>query len=150
MRHVISVLEGTWCVISSSLPMWLNGDRTQPSFTYTHIKIHGQDVLLDETMYYKNGKCRVITGIDYPRRNKTFGFVWRHKFLPFIKSKWEVVFMNEHEQWAVIYFGATFFTPAGVDIISKGNMTVDQLKRIKAEMLEHPLVKDYALLVRDI
>lgn len=150
MRHALSVLEGTWCVISSSLPIWLKGDKTQPSCTYTHIKIRGEDVLLDETMYYKKGRCHTITGIDYPRRNKTFGFVWRHRFLPFIKSNWEIVFMNEQEQWAVIYFGPSLFAPAGVDIISKGNMSVDLLRRIKQQMQEHPLVKDFADRIHDI
>ncbi len=136
MATILPLLAGQWFIVSTNFPMWLNGNRTDPSFHYTVSERNGQPVLLDEVSYMQNGKQRSIKGIDFPDRKQPGSFTWRGKGLLFLlKSKWQVCLMDEHNEWAVIHFSKTLFTPEGVDIIFRQKQPDESvLKEIKAKM----------------
>jgi hypothetical protein len=100
--------------------MWLKGDKLNPTFNYAIISRKGQKVLSDEVKYFKNNKQKIIKGYDYQDEKDSMAFTWRGKgILSLLKSKWRVALTDPKEQWAVIAFSKTLFTPAGVDIISR-------------------------------
>ncbi|WP_420150841.1 hypothetical protein [Spirosoma sp.] len=121
MTPFIHTLIGTWFICSSNFPMWLKGDKTNPTFTYSITdKKAGVNVLLDEVRYRKAGKVKTLTGFDYQDESDSAAFVWRGKgILSVVRSKWKVVLIDPAGQWAVIWFSKTLFTPEGVDIISR-------------------------------
>ena len=136
MNNLLHILSGTWFIISTNFPMWLKPNIQSPTFNYTLIEKKGTPCLLDEVKYLKNGKVKTITGYDYPDLKNDKAFTWRGKGLLFIaKSRWEVRLIDEKQQWAVIYFSKTLFTPEGLDIISRTS-TLDKttLEDIKVKM----------------
>lgn len=116
----LNQLEGKWYVLRSNFPMWLKGKKINPSFTYT-ITNKGKDtVLLDEVHYQKKSNWKSIVGYDKPTDAQNHSFVWRGKgILGGLKSKWSILFLDSKEQWMIIHFKKTLFTPEGYDVISK-------------------------------
>jgi len=132
----INDLEGKWYINQSNFPMWLKGDRISPSFNYTVIKQKENFYLLDEVSYLKKGKIKYIKGIDKPTNNFNTAFVWRGKgMLHLLKSKWTVLHFDKQQQWAIIYFEKTLFTPAGYDVISRN----EQLSPSLAQEVDNQL-----------
>ena len=64
--------------------------------------------------------------------------------LAIAKSNWEIKLLDEKNEWAVIWFSKTLFTPEGVDIISK-NPKLDNtiLEEIKTQMLNDSILKKH-------
>lgn len=145
MNSLLQLLSGTWFIISTNFPMWLKPNNHNPTFNYTVTERKGNVVLLDEVKYLKKDKPKTITGYDHPDKENKNAFTWRGKGLLIIaKSKWEVRLMDEKNQWAVIYFSKTLFTPEGVDIISrKPNLDRTVLENIKTKMLADSLLKKH-------
>ncbi|MBD2753634.1 lipocalin/fatty acid-binding family protein [Spirosoma validum] len=121
MEIVVQALIGTWFVGSSNFPMWLKGDKINPTFTYSITdKKANTNVLLDEVKYLKRGKPKTLTGFDYQDETDPSTFVWRGKgLLSVVRSTWKVALIDPAGQWAVIWFSKTLFTPEGIDIISR-------------------------------
>ncbi|CCG99638.1 hypothetical protein FAES_1628 [Fibrella aestuarina BUZ 2] len=121
MKTLLHTLVGTWFICGTNFPMWLRGDKTEPTFTYSlTTKRNGTTVLLDEVRYVKNGRSHTITGFDYPDPRDSAAFIWRGKgLLSVLRSHWRVALQDPNGQWAVIWFSKTLFTPEGVDIISR-------------------------------
>lgn len=116
----IEDLVGQWFIHLTNFPMWLKGDKTNPTFNYTLIKRNGINCLSDEVRYQKNGKVKTISGFDYTIDNQPGFFIWRGKgLLALLKSKWSVVHYNKTNEWMLIHFEKTIFTPSGFDIISR-------------------------------
>lgn len=119
-RIALSDLEGKWYINQSNFPMWLKGEKTSPAFNYTIIKKKKGLYLADKVTYQKNGKTKSINGIDKPLDNENREFVWRgNGLLGLLKSKWEILHLDANEQWAIIFFRQTLFTPQGYDVISR-------------------------------
>jgi len=118
--------------------MWLKGDKTHPTFTYTLMEKGGEIGLLDEVTYLKKGKKKQIIGFDRPVDESHMKFIWRGKgLLSLLTSRWEILFFNPDEEWAIIHFEKTLFTPEGYDVISRENvLTSSQQKSIEAKLLE--------------
>ncbi len=116
----LKALEGTWFIHFTNFPMWLKGDKTQPTFNYTIQKRGDTEGLKDVVEYLKKGKKRRIVGFDKPQNTSNTQFVWRGKGLLFLlKSEWQLLYIDPTHTWAVIGFTKTLFTPAGYDVISK-------------------------------
>ncbi|MFD1141536.1 lipocalin family protein [Larkinella insperata] len=143
MKSLLHTLAGTWFICSTNFPMWLKGDKTHPTFTYTVVQKDNDIVLLDEVRYLKNGSSKTLIGYDYPDKTDPMGFVWRGKgFLRIAKSNWKVALLDPAGQWAVIWFSKTLFTPEGVDIISRtAKLSPETLRYIHALMEKDPLLK---------
>lgn len=125
--------------------MWLSGNKTEPTFTYTLSEKRGKAGLTDEVHYKKNGRAKVIKGFDYPDATNERAFIWRgNGLLAIAKSKWEVKLIDTTQGWAVIHFSKTLFTPEGVDVISrKKELDAATLNYIKAAMLKDEVLKKH-------
>ncbi|GAB3343000.1 hypothetical protein GCM10027299_58320 [Larkinella ripae] len=145
MKTLLHTLAGTWFICSTNFPMWLKGDKTGPTFTYTIVQKKNGPVLLDEVKYLKNRKAKTITGFDYPDKTDATTFVWRGKgLLFFAKSTWKVALLDPAGQWAVIWFSKTLFTPEGVDIISRTpRLSSATLEQISALMATDPVLQKH-------
>lgn len=112
--------QGKWFINLSNFPMWTKGNKTHPQFNYQLIQKNGQKLLLDKVAFEKKGKHKTILGTDKALNKQNTQFIWRGKgILKVLKSKWKVVHVDEEQQWMIIYFEKTLFTPAGYDVISR-------------------------------
>lgn len=137
MSHTsIYELAGTWHIIESTFPMWLKGDKLNPTLNYSIAERKGKEAMLDEVKYTKNGKTKTITGYDYPDENSPNTYIWRGKgLLGLLKSEWEVVLADPNGQWLVSWFDKTPFTPEGVEIISrKPTLPAEVIEEIKRKL----------------
>lgn len=145
MNPIFNILSGTWFIISSNFPMWIDGNKTNPTFNYTIAEKNGKTFLIDEVKYSKNGKTKTINGFDYINPNNDKAFTWQGKgFLAIAKSHWEIKLIDEKNEWAVIWFSKTLFTPEGVDIISKKQkLDKSLIEEIKTKMLADSVLKKH-------
>ncbi|MFD2936687.1 lipocalin/fatty acid-binding family protein [Spirosoma flavum] len=153
MTPFIRTLLGTWFVCSTNFPMWLKGDKTNPTFTYSITDKKGEiTVLLDEVKYQKKGKTKTLTGFDYQDQTDSSAFVWRGKgLLSLVRSQWKIVLQDPNGQWAVIWFSKTLFTPEGVDIISRtSQLSAPALKHIKSLMANNPPLAKHLNTMREL
>ncbi len=120
MNLELSDLEGKWYIHYSDFPMWLKGDKLYPTFNYKVGKRDGNAGLHDEVVYEKKGRQKRIVGFDTPTDPGNTTFVWRgNGLLSLLKSKWEILHLDAEQQWAIIHFQKTLFTPEGYDVISR-------------------------------
>lgn len=116
----LQALEGKWYIILSNFPMWLKGDKTNPTFNYKQAERDGVLGLIDEVKYTQNGRQKSINGFDKPLNNENTAFEWRgNGLLSLLSSKWGILHIETTENWAIIYFEKTLFTPKGYDVISR-------------------------------
>lgn len=109
-----SRLAGTWHVVASNFPMWLDGKKTSPTFTYG---VLGGGKLSDTVRYVENGEVGFIEGTDTQAGTH---FTWRGTgLLVFFVSEWDVAAIDPAGAWAVISFSRTLATPEGVDVITR-------------------------------
>lgn len=109
-----SALVGTWHVVASNFPMWLDGTKTKPTFTYGVLP---GGTLSDVVRYEENGAVGYVEGTD--TQDGTH-FTWRGTgALIFFTSEWDVAELDPNGEWAVIVFGRTLATPEGVDVITR-------------------------------
>ena len=152
MNSIFNILSGTWFIISTNFPMWLDGSKTNPTFNYTITEKKGKTFLIDEVKYIKKGETKTIKGFDYLDPNNDKAFTWRGKeFLAIAKSHWEVKLLDDKSEWAVIWFSKTLFTPEGVDIISKKpQLDKSLIEEIKTKMLADSVLKKHVSSLVDL
>lgn len=140
MNEVLQFLTGVWFICATNFPMWLKGDKTEPTF---HYSIRENGILNDEVAYRKNGKEKFIRGFDYQDEEDKNHFVWRGKgLLRLLKSEWQVALRDPEGDWAVIYFSKTLFTPEGVDIVArKKDLSAETIQTIKNKMMQDSTLK---------
>jgi lipocalin len=133
----LEALQGTWYIHFSNFPMWLKGDKTNPTFNYTIEKQDGIEGLKDEVIYLKKGKQKSIVGFDKSTNTTNTQFVWRGRgLLSLLKSKWQVLYVDPTNTWAVIGFEKTLFTPSGYDVISKNKQISSDFEQIVKRKLK--------------
>jgi len=139
----LTTLSGKWHIIQTDFPMWLSGKRTGPTFNYKLLDTE-EPRLSDKVQFLKNGKEKSIKGVDYPVNTTNTEFVWRGKgLLHILKSKWGILCIDEKQNWAIIYFEKTLFTPKGYDVIGRNKLlspleekeVASQLKKLGIEGL---------------
>ncbi|MGB0863768.1 MAG: hypothetical protein ACPGXZ_12675, partial [Saprospiraceae bacterium] len=118
----------------TNFPMWLKGNRIDPTFNYTIQKMNGITGLKDEVLFIKNGKEKAITGFDTPLNEGNTKFEWRgNGWMKILKSRWEILFLTE--KWGIIFFEKTLFTPKGYDVIARNeNLSEELLTEINAKL----------------
>ncbi|MBK7427384.1 MAG: hypothetical protein IPI60_10345 [Saprospiraceae bacterium] len=134
----LELLAGSWYIHYTNFPMWLKGDKLQPTFNYSISDENGKQGLTDIVRYQKNGKSKEIAGFDTPLNAENTQFKWRGKGLLWLfSSRWEVKYYDEKLDWALIYFSRTIATPEGYDIITrKPELTPAQESAIKGILKE--------------
>ncbi len=116
----LELLAGTWYIHFTNFPMWLKGDKLQPSFNYSIAEKNGKQGLTDIVRYQKNGKTKEIVGFDTPMNTENTQFKWRGKgLLALFVSRWEIKHYDEEQEWVLIYFSKTLVTPEGYDVITR-------------------------------
>ncbi|PZR07566.1 MAG: hypothetical protein DI536_27230 [Archangium gephyra] len=110
-------LEGTWRVEGTTFPMWLDGTKQSPRFTYANFDGPRMD---DTVSYEKNGVTETIEGVDTQHSTIATHFTWRGRgLLSLFKSEWDVVYVDARDRFAIITFSKTLATPAGLDVIAR-------------------------------
>lgn len=137
-------LEGKWYVNMTTFPMWLKGDKTNPTFNYTIEKRGKTTGLRDDVQYLKSGKTKSIIGFDKAVNDKNSKFIWRGKgILGLFKSKWEILYFDKEKEIIVLRFEKTLFTPAGYDVISRqpnlSESEIEYFKKMGTPGLDIPL-----------
>lgn len=116
----LQALEGKWYIILSNFPMWLKGDKTNPTFNYKKAEKDGVLRLIDEVQYTQNGRTKSINGFDNPLNSENTSFEWRgNGLLSLLSSNWQILYLDTIGNWAIIYFEKTLFTPKGYDVICR-------------------------------
>ena len=122
----LELLEGRWYIHLTNFPMWLKGDRAEPTFNYTIQEKDGRMGLKDEVSFLKNGKSKAIRGFDRSLNEENTKFEWRgNGWMKLLKSRWEILYSNK--EWAIVFFEKTFFTPKGYDVIARSETLSDEL-----------------------
>jgi hypothetical protein len=114
-HQLADILPGTWRVVATNFPMWLRGDRLDPTFTYGALGT--QPLTLDDTVSYTTptGEVKQLRGVDTWRGHN---FVWRGKgLMRLISSTWSVPGVSAAGTIAAIRFNKSLVSPAGIDII---------------------------------
>jgi hypothetical protein len=105
MHLHLQELEGRWYINQSNFPMWLKGDKTQPTFNYTVATRKGKRGLEDVVQYQKNGRSKRIRGFDQVLNAANTDFLWRGKgLLSLLSSAWVILYVSPQRDWAVIAF----------------------------------------------
>jgi hypothetical protein len=123
------VLPGRWVVKATNFPMWLSGERRDPTFEYVTLR-DDPLVLADEVTYTDlDGKVKAIRGVD---RWNGQGFTWKMNGLRgmFVKSRWEVA--GVRQGLVVLRFEKSVVTPAGVDVIVAEGLDATELRSVIA------------------
>lgn len=129
---LLDELGGTWHIVATTFPMWLNGKRTTPTFTYTR----RGGVLEDDVSFRSRGKSKHIRGVDTPTGSTSFERRGKG-LLKVVSSQWQVTHLSDDRSWAVIEFARTRFTPAGVDVITRADTPDAATWRAMDEVLAH-------------
>jgi hypothetical protein len=114
-------LEGTWRVVGTTFPMWLDGKKTEPRFGYSRIETHDDVTTMEDLVSYREGgKPGSIEGVDTQSATVPTHFTWRgHGVLALFASDWDVVFVDTERRFAIITFSKTLATPSGLDVIAR-------------------------------
>ena len=147
-----SFITGTWYVTYSTLSMWK--DRRNVRITYTPLppsdpspsSVTTEDPIprLDDLVEHQaltSDKIKTVHGIDSPSGTDTSGWNWRGKgWLKVASCHWEFVDWGQgagaEEEWAVIWFEKTIFTPEGIDIFARGKegLKEETVREIKEKL----------------
>lgn len=132
---MIPKIDGEWHVLGTTFPMWKKGDKFNPRFRYAKIKV---GLWRDEVIYEnKEGKTKTIKGKDRLQDINPPKFIWRGDGLLFIAvSKWQIDYMSEDGNMALITFKKTLFTPSGADVISRSK-NISETEKMKMLQILH-------------
>ncbi len=136
-------LEGKWHIILTNFPMWLQGDKKNPNFNYKMVERDGIIYLIDEVKYTQKGRTKSINGFDKPLNIENTSFEWRgNGLLSLLSSKWQILYLDSANQWAIIYFESTLFTPKGYDVICRDTQPSSLIMRNVEEKLRELKIND--------
>lgn len=152
MKLSLADLEGRWYILLSNFPVWLKGDKTNPSLNYTVETKGAVTGLRDEVISQKQGKPQSIIGFDTPLDGANRTFEWRGKgLLSVLRSRWEIVYLSAKGEWAIIHFEKTLFTPEGYDVIARSNIVSQELlASIRSALRECGITAELQPIVQEI
>lgn len=120
-----SLLPGRWKVRATNFPMWLSGDRRDPTFEYGLLS-EAPLRFSDRVAYSEpDGKQKTIIGVD---RWDGHGFTWVMRGIAglVVRSRWEVASIRPG--LAVIRFEKSIATPSGVDVVVGEDVDANDLR----------------------
>ncbi|MBH0053959.1 hypothetical protein I6E60_07305 [Salinibacterium sp. SWN167] len=127
-------LPGTWAIAATNFPMWLDGTRHNPEFTYEPAE--GDELTLADTVSYttRAGETKTIVGTDRLQGDE---FVWRGQgWLKVLTSRWQVVGADDAFDTVVLRFSRSRLTPSGIDIITRKDVEVPDVRTTVAHATE--------------
>ncbi|MFB9235750.1 hypothetical protein ACFFWC_09365 [Plantactinospora siamensis] len=112
-------LPGSWRILATTFPLWLSGKRSDPMITYTVLPGDPLALRDDVSWTTRRGRRRHLIGIDRYRPGPD-RFVWRGAgMLRPLTSVWTVHHLSDDGTIAVLAFGRSLFTPAGLDVLGR-------------------------------
>lgn len=132
---------GTWRIARTSLPFWRK--RFGPTITYAPLPGSGSRRIDDDVRYFSAGGAeRHVRGVDVQNLAQPRLFRWRGRpwYLRWTTSDWCVLDYDPAcAAWAVTYFAATLFTPAGIDLYARdAEPEPAVVAEIEAKLAAHP------------
>ena len=151
-------LEGTWRVVGSTFPMWLDGTRADPRFTYGPARTEAGRVVFRDTVSYlrgpadgeaRGGQRETIEGFDAQHPTVPTHFTWSGLgALAAFTSEWDVVFLDARGRFAIITFSPTLATPAGLDVIAREPIDDEAWSDAVSAVASTPALASYATAVK--
>jgi hypothetical protein len=120
------LLPGTWRIGATNFPLWLRGDRQNPSFSYELKREH--PLVLRDTVSWTTpeGERKNLVGTDRQRGN---AFVWRGRgAFALLASRWSICGASADGTILGLRFSKSIATPAGVDIIVRQGTPAQALR----------------------
>jgi len=128
------ILPGAWNVRSTNFPMWLSRERKSPRFSYDLVSENPLTLRDDVSYFTADNQEKHIVGTDKWAHDH---FVWRGKgLLTVARSRWSISGANDASTVLVIRFEKTLFSPAGIDIIVREGVEIDELRSLIARNTE--------------
>ncbi|NYJ30514.1 hypothetical protein [Galbitalea soli] len=129
-RALAGILPGRWRVAASNFPMWVDGTRFSPVFSYELLSSDPL-VLADDVSYLTaEGVEKHILGVD------TFvelDFIWRGRgWQRFVSSRWRIGGFNHDQTIACLHFSRSRVSPAGIDLVVREGVEPPELRRTVA------------------
>ena len=128
------ILPGIWRIGASNFPVWLSGERTEPTFNY---ELKNSDPLeLHDVVSWgtSKGAERTTIGVD---KWSGDGFIWRGtKLRSPLTSHWSVLGTAHNDCVLAIRFSKALFSAAGVDNIIRDGVDPGELRAIVAHSSE--------------
>ena len=121
------LLNGQWQIAATSFPMWLKAGVTAPSIEYKEKHQYYES----SVQYFKHGKLKTIKGTESPDKTQENHYTWKGVgWMRLLKSHWHVV--EAGQDWIVIYFSKTLFTPKGMDLLVRDgcDLSLDEKSKI--------------------
>lgn len=110
--------------------MWLSGERASPCFSYELVSPDPIVLTDDVSWIAADGAEKHLRGVDHWRGD---GFVWRgNRLLTLLRSRWTVCGANGDGTIAAIRFSRSLVTPAGIDIIVREDVALDDPRALVA------------------
>ncbi len=137
-------LDGTWYVVASNFPMWVSGDKQNPTFRYTLLEDDLEPRKLDDVVWFSKGSgSGTFLGVDEQDSGDPTHFTWRGKGSLFLfSSEWYVARVAPDDTWAIVYYTATIASPDGVDIIARSpTLSADRMAQAHATIEQDPLLR---------
>lgn len=134
-NSLANLLPGEWTIAATNFPMWLNGERSQPRFSYDIVSREPL-VLADDVSWVVNetGQDKHLLGTDTLRGDE---FVWHGKgLLRLVASRWHVAGASDDGTVAAIRFSKSAVSPSGIDIIVKSGTQHPELRALIARSTE--------------
>lgn len=129
-----ALLPGTWRVAATNFPMWLAGDRLDPTVTY-EVLAQSPLVLGDEVVFRgPDGEEQRLVGQNRWRQGR---FVRRAQSrLRLSRSRWTVSGCSDDGTIAVVQFESSRAIPDGVDVLLRDDVYEPELRRVVARATE--------------
>lgn len=120
------LLPGIWQIGATNIPLWLGGDRKDPTFSY-QLKRADPLVLRDVVSWTTlDGVRKNSVGTD---RQHGRTFVWRGRgVFGLFARRWSVSGASDDNNILAIRFSKSMARPAGVDIIVREGTGADALR----------------------
>jgi hypothetical protein len=138
-------LSGTWFLAASDHPLWTDGKREAPTYTFTPTEKDQQKILTEEIKYIEKGNIKSIHGEDFPHELNHRAFTWTGKSPDGKREcRWEVKLVDETGLWMLTWCEKTDKEPEHVHILTKETQfEEDILSKIKKQMLADATLKDH-------
>lgn len=129
-----TLLSGTWTVVATNFPMWLDGTRHSATFAYELLRTEPLTLGTSVTYLDEEGAEHRDLGRSTWRRDR---FVWRGTGLRrLFGNRWQIAGTSDDGALAILRFERSLLTPAGVDVLARADSPHREPRRVVARATE--------------
>jgi hypothetical protein len=120
------VLPGTWVLAATNIPVWIDGQRLSPTFTWQLVSAAPIVLADDASWESRSGEARHVFGVD---TQVDGGFVWRGKGLQRLtSSSWQVAALSEDGGIATIRYSRSRLTAPGINVLVRSGVEPAEIR----------------------